>query len=93
MNSPSTDVSDLVKAIHAIPANGITTSKMEIRSITAGNTPPGIFLSRTDRFSERLGPPAICRLAAQTVLGLGLKSHVNRLAVFSSQGHLLILLA
>jgi hypothetical protein len=34
INSPSTDMSDLVMAIHTIPARGTRASKIESRSIT-----------------------------------------------------------
>jgi hypothetical protein len=37
---PSTEVSDFVMTIHAIPASGIRASKMDNRSITGSKTPP-----------------------------------------------------
>jgi hypothetical protein len=43
MNSPSTEVSDLVMIIQMIPARGISASKIESSSITGSKAPPRIF--------------------------------------------------
>ena len=82
MNSPSTEVSDLVMTIHAIPTRGIRASKIESRSITGSQhllefSKRGLAIMALGRSHSAFSPRYGCALKVMSTVLLSLVASVT----------------